>query len=216
VPPAETVLNGLTTLANDWRSLAIAWHLLLAALLVSLLAGRRPSSRVAACLAGAPMLCVGVLAWVAGNPFNGAVFTILAGTLVGGAYRVSNTIMRPASRASVALGAAIIMFGSTYPHFINTDSWTAYLYAAPFGILPCPTIAVVIGFTLLFRSLWPNLTTLALAAAGLLYGAVGVFRLGVALDWGLLVASGLLAIRFGSGSGEQEKSYHGTRIYADI
>ena len=195
VPPTETVLNGLTTLANDWRSLAITWHFLLAVLLVMLLAGWRPSSRVVTCLSSGPILCVGVLAWVAGNPFNTTAFTVLGGTLVAGASRLPTTTVRFASGASVAVGAAIIAFGSTYPHFTKTDSWTTYLYASPFGILPCPTLAVVIGITLLLRSLWSNFTTLVLAAAGLVYGAVGVFRLGVALDWGLLVASALLAIR---------------------
>ena len=32
-----------------------------------------------------------------------------------------------------------------------------------------------------------------LVVAGLLYGAIGVFRLGVVLDWGLLLAAAALA-----------------------
>ena len=216
VPPVETVLNGLTTLANDWRSLAITWHLLLAALLVMLLAGWRPSSRVVACLSSAPILCVGALAWVAGNPFNATVFTVLGGTLVAGACRLSNTTVRFASSTSIAVGAAIIVFGATYPHFTKAASWTTYLYASPFGILPCPTLAVVIGITLLLRSLWSNVATLGLAAAGLLYGAVGVFRLGVALDWGLLVASVLLLFVLLEARKTRGEFFDGTRICADM
>jgi hypothetical protein len=50
-----------------------------------------------------------------------------------------------------------------------------------------------IGITLCFRSLGSRTWTAVLALAGLLYGAFGVFRLGVPLDWGLLLASGALA-----------------------
>ena len=46
VPPPETILAGLAAIANDWRSLAIAWHVLLGVLLVLLLAGWRPSARL--------------------------------------------------------------------------------------------------------------------------------------------------------------------------
>ena len=42
VPSAETILTGLTAIANEWRWLAILWHVLLGALLVTLFAGWRP------------------------------------------------------------------------------------------------------------------------------------------------------------------------------
>jgi hypothetical protein len=76
---------------------------------------------------------------------------------------------------------------------VRTDSWTTYIYASPFGILPCPTLSVVIGITLLFPDLRSRSWTTSLAVASLLYGAIGVFRLGVVLDWGLLLASATLA-----------------------
>ncbi|HEU5255113.1 MAG TPA: hypothetical protein VFU28_03935, partial [Vicinamibacterales bacterium] len=67
------------------------------------------------------------------------------------------------------------------------------LYASPFGILPCPTLAVVIGVTLMGRPLMAVRWHAIVIVAGLLYGAIGVFRLGVVLDWGLLLASLALA-----------------------
>jgi hypothetical protein len=118
---------------------------------------------------------------------------MLAATLAGAAARFPNAPVRLSSRVWVAAGLAFTVFGWTYPHFLETDSWTSYLYAAPFGLLPCPTLSSVIGMTLLFENLRSRVWSTALVVAGLVYGAVGVFQLGVALDWGLLFASALLA-----------------------
>ncbi|HEX2444854.1 MAG TPA: hypothetical protein VHJ77_12980 [Vicinamibacterales bacterium] len=192
MPSPDTILNGLTTIANDWRWLAITWHVLLAALLVVLVAGWRPSTQLVGHLLVGPLLSVSVLAWLSGNPFSGRVFAVLAALLVATATRFPNTPVQFASPAWVAPGVALIMFGWTYPHFVGTDSPT-YLYASPFGTLPCPTLSVVIGMTLLFRNLRSRLWSTGLVVTGLLYGAFGVFRLGVVLDWGLLAASALLA-----------------------
>ena len=72
----------------------------------------------------------------------------------------------------------------------DTEKWnTAIAYAAPFGLLPCPTLLVVIGTTLLIPNLHSKVWSCALVATGLLYGAVGVLRLDVVLDWSLLLAS---------------------------
>jgi hypothetical protein len=92
----------------------------------------------------------------------------------------------------VASGVALVVFGGTYPHFIRTDSWTTYLYASPFGILPCPTLSTVIGVTVIFSNFGSPSWSTALAGVGLVYGAIGVFKLGVVLDSGLLLASGVL------------------------
>jgi hypothetical protein len=193
VPPADVILAGLTNLANDWRGLATVWHVLLAALLAALVSGWRPSVRSAGYLLSSAVLSVGVLAWLSGNPFNGLMFVVLTATLAAAAGRFEATPARLSSPGWLASAAAIIVFGWTYPHFLDTDSWTAYLYASPLGLVPCPTLSVVIGATLLFRDLRSRVWTGALIAAGLLYGLIGVFKLGVVLDWGLILASAVLA-----------------------
>lgn len=191
---SSDILNGLTSIANDWRWLAISWHFLLAALLLILLAGWRPSTRSLGRLLIVPLLSVSVVGWLSGNPFNGTTFAIFAATLVWAATRLSNDSVHLAGRVWVATGVALIMFGWTYPHFLRVDSWIPYLYAAPFGLLPCPTLSVAIGVTLLVRHLHSKPWSMVLAAAGLFYGAFGVFRLGVVLDWPLLFASAMLAV----------------------
>jgi len=49
------------------------------------------------------------------------------------------------------------------------------------------------GVTLACRNLRSHSWSTPLVVAGLLYGAIGVFRLGVLLDWGLLFAAATLA-----------------------
>jgi hypothetical protein len=212
VPSPDTVLTGLTAIANDWRWLAITWHVLLAALLAMLLAGWRPSIRLLGLLLVGPLLSVSLVAWLSENPFNSAVFAIVVAALLATAVRVPNTPVRLAAPAWVVPGVVFVMFGWTYPHFVSTDSWTTYVYASPFGILPCPTLSVVIGITLLFADLHSRSWTTSLAVSGLLYGAIGVFGLGVALDWGLLLASATLAAAIAAGDVTRWRSGRANRV----
>jgi hypothetical protein len=122
------------------------------------------------------------------------VFAILPAVLVATTLRFPNTVVRLASFARVAPGVAFVVFGATYPHFLQVESWPTYLYASPFGILPCPTLSVLIGTTLIFSNLGSTSWSAALAGTGFLYGVIGLFRLGVLLDAGLLFASAVLAV----------------------
>ena len=194
MPSPDTVLAGLTAIANEWRWLAITWHVLLGGAVVLLLAGWRPSVRLIGCLLVAPLLSVSVTAWLADNPFNATVFAILAGTLLPIAARFSRSALRGASPVLVAMGVAFVAFGATYPHFVRAESWLTYLYASSFGTLPCPTLAISIGSTLILSNLRSTSWSTPLVLTGLVYGAIGAFRLGVALDLGLLLASGVLAV----------------------
>ena len=195
MPTADTILTGLTGIANDWRWLAAGWHAVLAGFVAMLVGGWRPSRRTAGVLLVTPVASVGAVGAFSGNPFNGAMFLALAVALAGAAARAGNVPVAYASRAWIARGGALVLFGALYPHFLETESWAAYLVASPFGLLPCPTLSVVIGMTLIFANLSPGLWNVALFAAGLLYAGIGVFGLGVALDWALFVATALLGAR---------------------
>jgi len=193
VPSPDALLTVLAAIANDWRWLAITWHLLFATLCFALMAGWRPHARLLGRVLVAPLLSVSFVAWMSGNPFNGTMFAALAAALAWSVASFGNTSVTSVPSTWLVAGGAITVFGWTYPHFVRTESWVPYLYASPFGILPCPTLAVVIGVTLMVRQLLAIRWQAALIVAGLVYGAIGVFRLGVALDWGLLLASALLA-----------------------
>jgi hypothetical protein len=195
MPSPDVILSGLAAIANDWRGLAIGWHLWLAMLVGLFTGGWRPSVGTAGSLLVAPLVSVAVLAWFSGNPFNGLVIAAIAGALSVALLRISNDPVRFASAPWIAAGGAFIVFGTTYPHFLRADSPTDYLLAAPFGLLPCPTLAVIIGATLAISSLATPFWSAPLLIAGLLYGTIGVFWFGVQLDWALFVGAALLGAK---------------------
>jgi hypothetical protein len=214
MPSPETILNGAASIANGWRTLAIGWHALLGTLVVALLIGWRPSNRFAGYLFTAPLLSVSALAWASGNPFNGAIFVALALLLIGLASRLSREPVNVASLLVLLPGALLVAFGWTYPHFLTAKDWTTYIYAAPFGLLPCPTLSAVIGLTLVLGMLRSKAWSMSLAVAGFVYGAIGVFKLGVALDYGLLAGAAVLGViagasRPGQAERRQESSVDG-------
>ena len=189
MPSSAAILAGATTIANEWRMVAIAWHVVLAVLLTALLRGWRPSNRFAAYVLSTPFVSVSAAAWVWGNPFNGTVFAALSVFLLAVAGRLSKGPVRFGGPIFSTLGSMLVAFGWGYPHFLGTDRWMTYAYAAPLGVLPCPTLSAVIGATLILGLLGSAVWSITLAAAGLMYGTVGVFVLDVQLDSGLLAGT---------------------------
>ena len=108
MPSADAILSGLTTIANEWRALAIAWHALLGALLIALFAGWRPSDRHMGYMLAAPVFSVSGLALVSGNPFNGIVFLVLGSVLLLAAYRLSDQPVRFAAWPLSVIGAPFV------------------------------------------------------------------------------------------------------------
>ena len=100
----------------------------------------------------------------------------------------------PASPGWLLAGAGLVAFGWVYPRFLAAENWIDYAYASPFGLLPCPTLAVVIGITLACGGLNSAAWSVPLAAAGVLYGLIGVFILRLALDVWLLAGALLLSL----------------------
>jgi hypothetical protein len=191
MPSPSNILDGLTALSQQWRIVAIAWHVLAGALGVVLARGWRPPDRLLAGLLTLPLLSVSVLAWLSGNPFNGSVFALLAFSLLTQTRRLPGTRIHFGSPAEMAIGAAAVAFGWMYPHFLHADSWVTYTYAAPLGVVPCATLSAVVGFTWLVRPVVSRAWAATVVTGGLLYGLLGVFYLNVPIDM-FLVASALL------------------------
>ena len=94
----------------------------------------------------------------------------------------------------MAAGMVMILFGWVYPHFLEGGAWFDYLYAAPTGLIPCPTISLTIGFALLANGFSSRAWSLTLAFLGLFYAFFGALRLGVNLDFVLLGGALLLLL----------------------
>lgn len=194
MPTPERILQGLTNAAGRFEFLAIFWHIAFLFILVMLMAGKRPADRSTALLLVLPMTSVAVVAFLVGNPFNALVFCLASILLAIIAFRI------PAGKSDFKwdaisiFGILLMAFGWVYPHFLENPTIIRYLYASPLGLVPCPTLSFIIGFTLLFHGFHSKKWMLTLGFFGLFYGVVGVFRLKVLIDVGLLAGALFLLI----------------------
>ena len=93
----------------------------------------------------------------------------------------------------LTLGTALVAFGFCYPHF-TAGAWYRSFYVAPIGLVPCPTLAILAGFTLLTGGHGSRAIPAVLAVWTAFYGAYGLLKLGVAIDVGLLAGMIGLAV----------------------
>jgi len=197
MPASGDILLGLTRAANGAVVVSIAWHIVLAAIVAALLMGFRPQRHLAATALSAPLASVAVVAFAFDNPFNGAVFSLLSAMLAVLALRATHEKAAFRSGWSAAVGSSLVLFGAVYPHFLTGASALTYLWAAPLGAIPCPTLSVVIGLALLGGGFGLGAWRLTLVAAGLFYAVFGVLRLGVQIDYFLLLGATGLLIQYG-------------------
>lgn len=195
MPTPDDILADLGALSNAGWGVAVAWHGVLLAVVVALARGRRPSRRLAGTALALPVASAAAAAWWSGNPFNGALLSVVAALLVFLGGRLSGSPVGPGPGWSTAAGAPMVAFGWTYPHFLEATSPLAYLYAAPFGLVPCATLSGVIGFALVGDALGGRGFGLALGVTGVFYGLFGWLRLGVGIDAVLLVGAVALIAR---------------------
>lgn len=192
MPSSSEILELTSLAAREQVWLAIAWHVAAVAALVALLAGWRPSARVAVLLLGLPAVSVAAIAISYGNPFNAVSFGLLAGLLAAAPGLVGDRPVARGSILSASVGFVLIGFGLIYPHFVE-GPWYRALWAAPAGVIPCPTLAILAGFTLLAGGFATRAIPAALAVWTAFYAVFGIARLGVTLDLGLVLAAVALA-----------------------
>ena len=187
------ILTAATTIANEWRALAAAWHIVVAALAVVAWRRRIDGRSIAALLALMPFSVATMAAW-SGNPFNAAMFAAVGLAMVAlSATSISAPLNVDAGRYG-ASGATMCAVGWVYPHFLDGPAWQ-YLYAAPLGLLPCPTLAFLVGVSLLANSFGSKTWSILVGSLGLFYGVTGVFALRVAIDWFLVAGGAVLLAR---------------------
>jgi hypothetical protein len=90
----------------------------------------------------------------------------------------------------------MVVFGLIYPHFLHTDSILKYLYASPAGLIPCPTLSILVGFALIYNGFGSQPMTIAIFIFGLFYGLFGVLKLAVYPDLFLLFGTITLVIKY--------------------
>ena len=207
MPHPDAILDSAAAIAQAWWSLAIVWHLFFGGLVV--VATRWTiSRRTLGWLLVPPLASVSVLAFVAGNPVNGGFFATLSLALAVAATRLPRERTRLAPPFALITGLVLFAFGWLYPHFLDATHWAEYAVAAPLGLLPCPTLSALIGVVLMFGVYRSRSWAGTIAGAGVIYGILGVFWLGVTIDL-LLLAGAVVLWAFSTGV-ESRRSVHAT------
>jgi hypothetical protein len=189
MPSPEQILNGLKEISNNWQFLAIIWHIYFAALVIGLIAGLRFPNSIMGILLGLPLLSVSAMAWVTSNPFNGTIFALVGLATIVVSIRSPKTKVRIGPTWALVAGLIMFVFGWLYPHFVEGSSPLRYLYSSPTGLIPCPTLSIVIGLGLVLAGLGSRTWSLILGVTGVFYGIFGAARLGVTIDWVLLLGA---------------------------
>lgn len=194
MPDAEEIIQGLFMITNAYTWAAIAWHAFIYLLIAALILKWKPSNRTLSVLLTLPLLTVSIFAWITGNPFNGSLFLVFAILLIILGLGNPESVVDTGHTWSTVMGILILIFGLLYPHFLDTENYFTYLYAAPTGLIPCPTLSVIIGFAILFKGFQSRAWAWVLVIPGLIYGLIGTFRLQVFLDMVLLLATVILIL----------------------
>ena len=176
--------------------IATLWHVAIYGLIISLLFHWNPSNKLMAILLCLPVVSVSIIAWYSGNPFNGTLFAILAILIIIFGLKATSHPITISQVNFLVIGILMIAFALLYPHFLETNSIVKYLYASPVGLIPCPTLSLLIGFLLIFNGFGSNAITISLIVYGLFYGLFGIFRLGVTLDIGLIIGTFTLIVKY--------------------
>jgi hypothetical protein len=188
MPSSEEILKSLQLAANQYSGLAILWHMLMF-LFILFLYFKKPSNGLTGVALSLPLFSVSIIAFLVHNFFNGIVFTV-AGLLFIGLARSAKkeNISLNSSPVLRSAGIAVLIFGWAYPHFLGSG-FIIYFYAAPVGLIPCPTLLTITGISMIFSIKQSTQAVISLVVLDLFYALFGVFRLEVYIDIVLLFAA---------------------------
>lgn len=196
MPTIDQIISGLAYIVNEYSLFAILWHAAIYILITALILKKLPTDKLFTLLLCLPLISVAIFAWLAGNPFNTMVFSIAAILIFSFGLRAEKSPVTYSHSVFVIAGILMVIFGLVYPHFIKTDSLIQYLYSSPAGLIPCPTISILIGFALIYNGFNSKAVTVTLIILGLFYGFIGVAKLAVYLDFFLILGAGILLTEF--------------------
>jgi hypothetical protein len=188
MPNASEILTSLEFLANKYFWLAMVWHIIILIVVIFSTYSKKPNAKIYFGTCGLLFLSVSMMAAMVTNIFNLIVFLALALVFIKKSVTTASSqlyLIQPV--VNRILSYILILSGLIYPHFLGPEM-LMYIVAAPVGIIPCPTLLVTSGITLMFSMPNKKLTYL-LAGANIFYGMIGVFFLGVTLDVLLLLTA---------------------------
>lgn len=186
------ILNGLSIISNDYINIAILWHIMILIFIAALFLGWKPGNSLMILLSSSLLMSVSAFAAIEGNIFNAAVFAFLVIMSIYASLSAESGQIKGNRSWPDIIGLLLIAYGLIYPEFLRTGSLLEYAYTAPTGLIPCPTLAVLTGFTLLYKGFGSLKWTITIIITGLFYGLFGVFYLGINIDWVLVIGAVIL------------------------
>jgi hypothetical protein len=188
------ILRHMSAIASSLAPVAIAWHAAIAAAVVALFAGWRPDLRAAWLLLALPPLSVAYSAYAFGDAPRAVSFGALSLLFALAGPHKTEARVHLATPGNAAVGGTLVLFALCYPAFVH-GALAFRLVAAPVGVLPAPTLALVAGALLAGGGRGSRARCGALAVWTAAYAYIGIAQLGVALDVALVIATfGLAAI----------------------
>lgn len=184
----EKILTYLTFVPNQTLWLNALNHLLVISSLLFLIFGKTEKTKRLVvdgiiCLLFTSIVAVAV---AYGNPFHAITMGLLAVFAGIEFWQGKNefTPLKINTRSIIALLS--ICIGFWYPEFVEANSLALLLFS-PVGIVPCPTLLVVLGLlTLAYPRVNKTQYTIT-ALMGAFYGITGVFQLKVMLDLPIII-----------------------------
>jgi hypothetical protein len=176
--------------------LATAWHAASLVAIVAMLLGWRPSRRVACGALVVVLESVALASSAHGSAFHAISLALLALVIAAlgelGELRTDAIAVAPPAR--VLVGIALIAYALCYPHGVAAP-WYRALWAAPVGIAPCPTLALVAGVVIVADGFGSRALPGVVALWTVSYAYFGIVRLDVLADAGLVLAAlGLVCV----------------------
>lgn len=189
MPTPEHILRSLEYLANNYMAIGVMWHVIIILLLTFYIPRKQVSSRLYYGVPALLFLSVSLLALTILNFFNALVYfglsvLFLRKSIITGDYRfeINKSFIFRLSAFT------LILSGLIYPHFIDANL-LVYIIASPTGVIPCPTLLLASGISLLFVHRDHKSVFYILIAVNLIFGFIGIFVLGVYIDILLIAAS---------------------------
>ena len=196
MPTTDEILSNLKAIANDFSILAIIWHIILYAALIALIAKWAPTNKQLGILICILLTSVAIMAWINSNPFNGTLFSIATALCLILIIRTAPNVLSYSQLPFMVSGILMIAFAMVYPHFVNTNAYFTYLYQSPVGLIPCPTLSIIIGLLLVYSGFGSAPILIVFIVFGYFYGLFGVFKLGVLLDLFLVFGTSALLLKY--------------------
>ncbi len=184
----DSVLNYLEMISNKNIYLNLTMHMITMLSVASLyfISSQKMRTKLFNGLILILTASVTVNAFINGNPFHLVTFAVLTGVALMELVKEKNKVIVPSKSVRTGIALMFLLLGIWYPEFVATN-YFAHLLLSPMGIIPCPTLIVILSLFAFNPQGIGKLEYITVLTMGVVYALIGVFVLKVYLDIVLLL-----------------------------